>query len=90
MFSGNLTCSISDHFPQFLIAPKVSCSVPRDHNIYIRNMRKFNKESFLADIQNIYWDTTLNNNQSDIDPSLDNFLYQFNSENRSNYIVMQI
>ena len=78
MVSGNLTCSLSDHLPQFLVVPNESCSVPSNHNIYIRNMRRFNKESFLADIQTINWDQTLDVDRGDLDYSFDNFLSQFN------------
>ena len=77
--SGNLTCSISDHLPQFLIAPIEKASIPKEHNIYIRNMKQFNKENFLYDLNNINWNTCIEAEHRDINHSFDNFISSFNS-----------
>ena len=48
--SGNLTATISDHLPQFLIAPHIFSNVPnRKTNIFERDRSKFNQEEFILD-----------------------------------------
>ena len=48
--SGNLTASISDHLPQFLVAPNIffNASYPKSNN-YKRDWPKFDQENFVHD-----------------------------------------
>ena len=48
--SGNLTSSISDHLPQFLIVPDIflNLSSPKS-NIYERDWNNFDQENFIFD-----------------------------------------
>ena len=48
IISGNLTASISDHLPQFLIAPNVffNASYPKSNN-YKRDWSRFDQEDFV-------------------------------------------
>ena len=47
---GNLTSTISDHLPQFLIAPHIFSNVPnKKSNIFELNWCKFNREEFILD-----------------------------------------
>ena len=48
VIAGNLTATISDHLPQFLIAPDIFCNPPANKtNIFERNWSKFNHENFM-------------------------------------------
>ena len=49
--SGNLTSTISDHLPQFLLLPNINDKhLPKKHNFYIRNTKQFDRENFLFDL----------------------------------------
>ena len=49
--SGNLTATISDHLPQFLIAPHIfSNARNRKTNIFERDWSKFNHEEFISSL----------------------------------------
>ena len=72
--SGNLTTSISDHLPQFLLLPNIKDhSIPRSHNLHKRNMKLFNENNFLSDINNIDWDAEIELNKNDANLSINNF-----------------
>ena len=73
-FSGNLDLSFSDHLPQFLVTPINNNSVPKKHNIFIRNMKGFNVDNFKSDIQTANWNELMNCDGGDIDNSFSNFL----------------
>ena len=56
VIAGNLTARISDHLPQFLIAPDIFCNPPRNKtNIFERNWSNFNHENFILDYFDINW-----------------------------------
>ena len=78
--SGNLTCTVSDHLPQFLIVNNSSKQIPKDHNITTRNMRNFNQENFLSDLQDLDWDDMLDIQKGDVDYSMSRFLSAFNDK----------
>ena len=78
-FSGNLDLSFSDHLPQFLITPVYNDSVPKKHNIFIRDMKGFNEDNFKSDIQTANWDELMNCDYGDINHSFDRFLDKFNT-----------
>ena len=48
--SSNLTTSISDHLPQFLVAPNIffNASYPKSNN-YGRDWSRFDQENFVLD-----------------------------------------
>ena len=77
--SGNLDLSLSDHLPQFLVSPSCSNTLARKHNVFIRDMRGFNQDNFISDIQNTNWDQLLECDQGDINHSFNNFLNKFNA-----------
>ena len=52
--SENVSYSVSDHLPQFLLVPEFfSNSTPTKHNIMSYDWEKFNEEFFLEDYRNI-------------------------------------
>ena len=54
--SGNLTVSISDHLPSFLIVPNENKQRKSQKIMqYKRDTRHFNKEDFILDYLNIDW-----------------------------------
>ena len=54
--SGNLTSSISDHLPQFLIVPDIFLnSSPPKSNIYERDWNNFDQENFILDYLAVDW-----------------------------------
>ena len=58
--SGNLTCSISDHLPQFALLEIDSTSWQGTHEIkYKRDFSKFRKEDFILEFLENEWDNTL-------------------------------
>ena len=77
-YSGNLECAISDHLPQFLITADNNKQLPKDHNIFIRDIKKLNQENFIHDLQNINWDNSLNIESGDVDQSVSNLLKTYN------------
>ena len=47
---GNLTSTISDHLPQFMIVPNVFSNPPSNKsNIFERDWSKFDQEKFILD-----------------------------------------
>ena len=57
--SGNITVSISDLRPQFLIVPKSLNRICHKRKIYKRDTKNIDKENFIADIINIDWNSVL-------------------------------
>ena len=75
--SGNLTVTISDHLPSFVITPRNNrLHVPKKHNIYLRNTKNFDRENFILDILDINWDDT--NIPSDVNQSFNHFIDSIN------------
>ena len=73
--SGNLTSTVSDHLPQFLILPDFNRRfIPRKHNIYRRNINNYDKASFFSDFQDIDWDIVTNIHMEDTNDSFEAFL----------------
>ena len=58
--SGNLTASISDHLPQFLVAPNTffNSSYPKSNN-YERDWSRFDQENSVLDYFSVNWDNLL-------------------------------
>ena len=76
--SGNITVNISDgHLPSFMISPKSNQNhLPKKHNIFTRDLKNFDKESFLLDLALINWDDLIYPN--DANQSFDNLLSKIN------------
>ena len=65
IISGNLTSTISDHLPEFLIASHIFSNTPnRKFNIFELNWSKLNCEEFILDYFAIDWPHILNLNNS--------------------------
>ena len=67
--SGNITTSVSDHLPQFLIIENFKgqtykMKIPK---VAIRDYKNFNSESFQSDIKEIDWSLATENNDVDLD-----------------------
>ena len=57
---GNLTATISDHLPQFLIVPNIFSNPPSSKsNTYERDWSNFDQENFILDYFSIDWNETL-------------------------------
>ena len=78
--SVNLTASILDHFPQFLVAPKVffNASYPKSNN-YEKDWSKFDQENFVLDYFSIEWDNFLLSSNTHTEKSYNTFLENFQS-----------
>ena len=77
--SGNLTASISDHLPQFLIVPNIFSNPPSNKsNIYERDWSNFDQENFILDYFSIDWNETLKIEEQNIDYSNEIFLNKIN------------
>ena len=77
--SGNLTATISDHLPQFLIVPNISSKPPSNKsNIYERDWSNFDQENFTLDYFSIDWNETLKIKQQNINYSTEIFLNKIN------------
>ena len=78
--SGNLTATISDHLPQFLIAPHIFSNVPnRKTNIFECDWSKFSHEEFILDYFSVDWPHTLKLQNNNIDASFQNFFDSMNN-----------
>ena len=60
IISGNLTATISDHLPQFLIAPEIFRNSPSNKSNYFeRDWSNFNQENFILDYFSVNWKNDL-------------------------------
>ena len=76
--SCNLTSSISDHLPQFLIVPDIFLnSSPSKSNIYERDWNNFDQENCILDYLAVDW-TDIKSEKKNIDFSFECFLKKFN------------
>ena len=74
IISGNLTSTISDHLPQFLIEPLIFPNAPNKiSNIVGRNWSKFNREEFILDYFAIDWPHILKLQNNDTNTSFQIF-----------------
>ena len=77
--TGNLTVEISDHLPSFMIVPLSNqIHLPKNHNIYKRDFKSFDRENFRLDMLSVNWKDTLKLNNNDVNVSLDNFIDRVN------------
>ena len=78
--SGNITATISDHLPQFLIAPDiVSSPLSTKMNIFETDWSKFDQENFILDYLSVDWENLIKSNCGNVDQSFVSFLAKFNS-----------
>ena len=78
--SGNLTATISDDLPKFLIAPHIFSNVPNSKtNITECDWSKFNHEEFILDYYSEDWLYTLKLQNNIIDASFQNFFDSMNN-----------
>ena len=77
--SGNLTATISDHLPQFLIVPNIFSNPPSNKSIiYERDWSNFDQENCILDYFFIDWNGTLKIEEQNIDYSNEIFLGKIN------------
>ena len=80
IISGNLTSTVSDHLPQFFIYPDFNKTfIPRKNNIYRRNTKRYDKDSFYSDFVNTNWNDIIDINNNDINESFNSFFQNFNN-----------
>ena len=80
IFSGNITTSISDHLPQFLIHPGMNETfIPRKQNVFRRDTKRFNKENFSQEFLEINWNTIIEADKDDTNSAFSSFFSKFNS-----------
>ena len=78
--SGNITTTISDHLPQFLIVPDIFSNPPSTKlNIFERDWSKFDQENFVLDYLSVDWENLIKSNCGNVDQSFVSFLTKFNS-----------
>ena len=65
--AGNITTSISDHLTQYLIIKEQTTNFEGNRKKGFPDIRKFNKDSFLADLSEINWDNYLKIYKNDTD-----------------------
>ena len=66
LVSGNFTLDISDHLPSFLIIPINKKKLPKNHNIFTRDLNKVDYENFFLDLLNIDMDEISNNPNANV------------------------
>ena len=77
---GNITATISDHLPQFLVSPNTFANPPSNKsNVFERDWSKFDQENFILDYFDIDWSNLLNLNEKNVDVTTNNFLNAMNS-----------
>ena len=79
VISGNLTCNISDHFPQFLMVKNIFPDKKTKHNIQKHNWSKFDKNELILDFFDTNWDNCLQIEKRDIDHSFKIFFTKINN-----------
>ena len=77
---GNLTASILDHLPQFLVAPNIffNASYPKSNN-YERDWSRFDLENFMLDYFSVEWDNLLLSSNTNTEKPYKTFLEKFES-----------
>ena len=72
--SGNLTATLSDHLPQFVMLPNIfSNPLSNKSNIYERNWSNFFQENFILDYFTVGRNSLINNDK-DVNLSFNIFL----------------
>ena len=76
---GNLTATISDHLPQFLIAPEIFRNSPSNKSSYFEHdWSNFNQENFILDYFSVNRKNIINLQKNDVNHSLQSFFDSMN------------
>ena len=80
IISGNLTASVSDHLPQFLVAPNIffNASYPKSNN-HKRDRSRFDQQNFVLDYFSVELDNFLLSPNTNTEKSYKTFLEKFES-----------
>ena len=77
---GNITATISDHLPQFLVSPNTFANPPSNKSeVFERDWSKFDQQNFILDYFYTNWSNLLNLNEKNVDLSTNNFFSAMNS-----------
>ena len=77
---GNITDTISDHLPLFLVSWNTFANPPSNKsNIFEKDWSKCDQKNFILDYFDIYWSNLLNLNEKNVDLSTNIFLNAMNS-----------
>ena len=80
MKSGNFTITISDHLPSFLIMPKDNQNhLPKNQDIFVRDLNKFDKVNFTLDFLKIDWKEKLDRYDNDVNKACEFFHWKMNN-----------
>ena len=71
--SGNLTVSLSDHLAQFLIIPDECHHSSKKQNLFTRDTKNFDSESFTREFQQIEWSRVLKLHDNDPNVAFEGF-----------------
>ena len=87
---SNLTATISDHLPQFIILPNISSNPPSNKsNIYERDWSNFVQENFILDYFSVDWSSLINDNKNVI-LSFNNLFKRINAILDNNAILRKV
>ena len=77
--SGNLTATIFDHLPEFIILPNIFSNPPSNKsNIYERDWSNFVQENLILEYFSVDWNSLINND-NDVNLSFKIFLKRINA-----------
>ena len=80
IISGNITATISDHLPQFLIYPNTFTDPSSNKsNAFERDWSNFDQENFVLDYFDIDWPNILKLDERNVNSATNNFLDIINS-----------
>ena len=78
--SGNLTSTVSDRLPQFIVLPVFfSNAPPPKYNIYRHDWKKFDEEKFMFEFNCQDWDNNLVLDKENVNERIDNYLQNLNN-----------
>ena len=81
IISGNITATISDHLPQFLISPNTFADPPSNKSsVFEKDWSNFDHENFVLDYCDIDWPNVLKLDEKNVNLETNNFLDTINSE----------
>ena len=87
---SNLTATISDHLPQFIILPNISSNPPSNKsNNYERDCSNFVQENFILDYFSVDWSSLINDNKNVI-LSFNNLFKRINAILDNNAILRKV
>ena len=80
IISGNITTTISDHLPQFLISPNTFADPPSTKSsVFESDWSNFDQENFVLDYFDIDWPNILKLDEENVNSTTNNFLDTINS-----------